>query len=51
MWVGDAVIVHLNFGNHTFIEWLLCLGNNELETIDEDYIICPDMMILPPADT
>ncbi|KAH9542644.1 hypothetical protein CY35_13G018000, partial [Sphagnum magellanicum] len=30
---------------------LLCLGNNELETIDEDYIKCPDMMVLPPADT
>jgi hypothetical protein len=22
-----------------------------LETIDEDYIKCPDMMVLPPADT
>ncbi len=50
MWAGDAV-VHLDFGNLTFIEWLLCLGNNELETIDEGYIMCPDMMIFPLVDT
>ncbi len=48
---SDAVVVHPDLGNRTFVDWLLCLGNNELETIDEDYIKCPDMMALPPADT
>jgi hypothetical protein len=51
MRVGDAVIVHPNLGNRTFVDWLLCLGNNELKTIDEDYIKCPNMMVLPPTDT
>jgi ATP-dependent DNA helicase PIF1 len=51
MWAGDAVAVHSDLGNRTFADWLLCLGNNELETIDEDYIKCPNMMILPPTDT
>ncbi len=46
MWIGDAIVVYPDLGN-----WLLCLGNNELETIDEDYIKCPNMMILPFADT
>jgi ATP-dependent DNA helicase PIF1 len=50
MGVGD-VVVHPDLGNRTFAHWLLCLGNNELETIDEDYIKCPNMMVLPPADT
>jgi hypothetical protein len=48
---SDVVIVHPDLGNRTFADWLLCFGNNELETIDEDYIKCPDMMVLPPADT
>jgi hypothetical protein len=51
MRTNDAVAVHPNVGNCTFADWLLCLGNNELETIDEDYIKCPDMMVLPPSDT
>jgi hypothetical protein len=51
MRASDVVIVYPNLGNRTFANWLLCLGNNELETIDEDYIKCPDMMVLPPADT
>jgi hypothetical protein len=51
MQAGDAIIVHPDLGNRIFADWLLCLGNNELETIDEDYIKCPDMMKLPPADT
>jgi hypothetical protein len=51
MQAGDAVAVHPNLGNRTFADCLLCLGNNELETIDEDYIKCPDMMVLPPANT
>jgi hypothetical protein len=51
MWASDAIVVHPNLGNRTFADLLLCLGNNELETIGEDYIKCPDMMILPPADT
>jgi hypothetical protein len=51
MRAGDAVVVHPDLGNCTFVDWLLCLGNNELETIDEDYIKCPNMMVLPPADT
>jgi hypothetical protein len=51
MRTGDAVAVHPDLGNRTFADWLLCLGNNELETINEDYIKCPDMMVLPPADT
>jgi len=38
MRASDAVVVHPDLGNHTFADWLLCLGNNELETIDEDYI-------------
>jgi hypothetical protein len=48
---SDVVVVHLDLGNRTFANWLLCFGNNELETIDEDYIKCLDMMVLPPADT
>jgi hypothetical protein len=48
---ANDVVVHLDLGNRTFADWLLCVGNNELETIDEDYIKCPDMMVLPPADT
>ncbi len=51
MRANDVVAVHPDLGNHTFKNWLLCLGNNELETFDEDYIKCPDMMVLPPADT
>jgi hypothetical protein len=51
MRANDDVVVHPDLGNHTFADWLLCLGNNELETIDEDYIKCPDMMVLPHADT
>ncbi|KAH9575467.1 hypothetical protein CY35_01G112800 [Sphagnum magellanicum] len=51
MRADDAIIVHPDLGNRTFADWLLCLGNNELETIDEDYIKCPDMMKLLPADT
>jgi len=51
MRASDVVVVHPNLGNRTFADWLLCLGNNELETIDEDYIKCLDMMVLPPADT
>jgi len=51
MRTGDAVIVYPDIGNHIFTNWLLCLSNNELETIDEDYIKCPDMMVLPLADT
>jgi hypothetical protein len=48
---NDAVTVYPDLGNCTFANWFLCLSNNELETIDEDYIKCPDMMVLPPADT
>jgi len=51
MRAGDAITIYLDLGNHTFADWLLCLSNNELETIDEDYIKCPDMMVLPPTDT
>jgi hypothetical protein len=51
MRAGDAVVVHPDLGNRTFADWFFCLGNNELETIDEDYIKCPDMMKLPLADT
>jgi hypothetical protein len=51
MWVGDVVIVYPNLGNRTFANWLFCLGNNELETIDEDYIKCLDMMVLLPVAT
>jgi len=51
MQADDAIVVHLDLGNHTFADWLLCLGNNKLETIDEDYIKCPDMMKLLPVDT
>jgi ATP-dependent DNA helicase PIF1 len=51
MRADDAIAVHPDLGNRTFAAWLLCLGNNELEIIDEDYIKCPDMMKLPPADT
>ncbi len=50
MWASD-VVVHPNLGNRTFADWLLCLGNNELETINEDYIKCPNMMVLLPTDT
>jgi hypothetical protein len=38
----DAVVVRPDLGNHTFVNWLFCLGNNKLETIDEDYIKCPN---------
>jgi hypothetical protein len=51
MRASDVVAVHPDLGNRTFTDWLLCLGNNELEIIDEDYIKCPDMMVLPPTDT
>jgi hypothetical protein len=51
MRANDAVVVHPDLGNRTFADWLLCLGNNELETINQDYIKCPDMMVLPLADT
>jgi hypothetical protein len=51
MRAGDAIVVHPDLGNRTFADWLLCFGNNELETIDEDYIKCPNMMVLLPADT
>jgi hypothetical protein len=51
MRASDVVVVRLDLGNRTFAEWLLCLGNNELKTIDEDYIKCPDMMVLLPTDT
>ncbi len=50
MRANDVIVVHLDLGNRTFVDWLLCLGNNELETIDEDYIKCPDMMVLHPAN-
>ncbi len=51
MRASDVVVIHLDLGNRTFVDWLLCLGNNELKSIDEDYIKCPNMMVLPPADT
>jgi hypothetical protein len=51
MQAGDAITIYPDLGNCTFADWLLCLGNNKLETIDEDYIKCPDMMVLPPTDT
>jgi ATP-dependent DNA helicase PIF1 len=51
MWASDVVVVHPDLGNRTFANWLLCLGNNELETINEDYIKCLDMMVLPLAGT
>jgi hypothetical protein len=51
MRASDVVVVHPDLGNRTFANWLLVLGNNELETIDEDYIKCPDMMVLPPTAT
>jgi hypothetical protein len=51
MRTGDAVVVYPDFGNRTFVDWLLCLGNNKLETIDEDYIKCPDTRVLLLADT
>jgi hypothetical protein len=51
MRAGDAVAIHTNFGNRTFADWLLCFSNNKLETIDEDYIKCPYMMVLSPTDT
>ncbi len=51
MRADDAIVVHPDLGNCTFADWLLCFGNNELDTIDEDYIKCPDMMKLLPADT
>jgi len=51
MRAGDALDVHLDLRNHIFADWLLCIGNNELETIDEDYIKSPYMMVLPPTST
>jgi len=51
MRASDVVAVNPDLGNRTFVDWLLCLGNNELETIDEDYIKCLDMMVLLPTDT
>jgi ATP-dependent DNA helicase PIF1 len=51
MRASDVIVVHPDLGNRTFANWLLYLGNNELETINEDYIKCPDMMVLPLADT
>jgi len=47
----DAIAVHPDLGNRTFANWLLCLGNNKLETIYEDYIKCPDMMKFLHANT
>jgi hypothetical protein len=51
MWASDAIVVHPDLGNRTFADWLFCLSNNELETIDEDYIKCPDLMVFLPTDT
>jgi hypothetical protein len=51
MRTSDAVTVYLDLRNRTFANWLFCLGNNELESTNEDYIKCPNMMVLPPADT
>ncbi len=51
MWVSDAIAIHPDLGNRTFANQLFCLGNNELETIDEEYIKCPNMMVLPLANT
>jgi hypothetical protein len=51
MRASDAIVVQPDLGNRTFVDWLLYLGNNELETIDEDYIKCLDMMVLPPMNT
>ncbi len=51
MQAGDAIVVHFDLGNRTFADSLLCLSNNKLETIDEDYIKCPNMMVLLPLDT
>jgi len=51
MRAGDAITIYPDLGNRTFANWLLCLGNDELETIDEDYIKCLNMMVLPPMDT
>jgi hypothetical protein len=51
MRASDVVIVHPDLGNRTFADWLLFLGNNKLESIDEDYIKCLNMMVLPPTDT
>jgi len=51
MRASDVVAVHPDLGNRTFADWLFYLSNNELETMDEDYIKCPDMMVLLPADT
>ncbi len=50
MRAGDAITIYPDLGNRTFVDWLLCLGNNELETIDEDYFKCPNMTVLPPTD-
>jgi len=36
MRASDAVVVFPDLGNCTFVDWLFCLGNNELKTIDED---------------
>jgi ATP-dependent DNA helicase PIF1 len=36
MRASDAIVVHPDLGNCTFADWLLCFGNNKLETIDED---------------
>jgi hypothetical protein len=51
MRASDVVAIHPNIGNRTFADWFFCLSNNELKTIDEDYIKCLDMMVLPPAYT
>jgi len=51
MRADDAIAVHPDLGNRTFANWLLCLGNNKLETIYEDYIKCPDMMKFLHANT
>jgi hypothetical protein len=51
MRASDAVTIYPDLGNLTFANWLFCLGNNELETIYENYIKCPDMMVLPPTNT
>jgi hypothetical protein len=51
MRANKVVAFHPDLGNRTFVDWLFCLGNNELETINEDYIKCLNMMVLPLANT
>jgi hypothetical protein len=40
MQADDIVAIHPDLGNRTFANQLLYLGNNELKTIDDDYIKC-----------